>query len=120
MSRLIAEITEILSPTMGMELTGPQWVRVRIRVTGIERGATMPPREVVGREGAAERAVRFGWEMRVGKRIVLSREESRQFLPAVAAAPAPAKASRRREARAPSARLARPVRWGASRQARGS
>lgn len=123
MSRLIAQVTEVLSPLAGLELTGPQWVRVRVRVTGVERGATASARELIGREGQAERAVRFGWELRVGKQVVLSTEEARQFLREAAAAPATvAKSVPMLGAARPrkGAWLPHPPRWGVSRQARGS
>jgi hypothetical protein len=122
MSRLIAEVTEVLSPVVGLALTGPQWVRFRVRVTGAEQGPGPIPSGVEGLEGTAERVVRFDWELRVGKRVVLSREESRQFLPAAGVAPVVEAPAARRHAAQPyrGAPLPHPPRWGVSRQARGS
>ncbi len=81
MSAPIAEIIEVLSSPLSLDLSGPRVARLRVRIVGSDpiAGEPVPP-HALGVEGETERVVRFGWEVRVGKRIALTVDEAAGIL----------------------------------------
>jgi hypothetical protein len=76
----IVEIIEVLTRPVALDLSGPRVARVRVRVVGSDPTGQPVPSEALGVEGETERVVRFGWEVRVGKRISLTADEAREIL----------------------------------------